>query len=160
MNSEDIFRKVESIENKWGKMKDKKRKKRGEKKDDDDDRVWWKKKSIFFKLKYWMYLLIRHQLDVMHTEKNICESIYETLLNILGKTKDGIKSMWDLKVLKISQKLALDVKKNNRTFLPPTCYTLTKEEKKRFCEALKSIKVPVGYSSNIQNLVSMKDLKL
>ena len=56
--------------------------------------------------------------------------------------------------------MAPDVKENNRTFLPPACYTLTKEEKKRFCEVLKSIKVPVGYSSNIQNLVSMKDLKL
>ena len=141
-------------------MKDKKRKKRGEKKDDDDDRVWWKKKSIFFKLEYWKYLLIRHQLDVMHIEKNVCESIYGTLLNIPGKTKDGIKSRWDLKVLKIRQKLAPDVKENNRTFLPPACYTLTKEEKKRFCEALKSIKVPVGYSSNIKNLVSMKDSKL
>ncbi|XP_024046507.1 uncharacterized protein LOC112100875 [Citrus clementina] len=160
LNSEAIFRKVESIENKWGKVKDKKRKKRGEKKDDDDDRVWWKKKSIFFKLEYWKYLLIRHQLDVMHIEKNVCESIYGTLLNIPGKTKDGIKSRWDLKVLKIRQKLAPDVKENNRTFLPPACYTLTKEEKKRFCEVLKSIKVPVGYSSNIQNLVSMKDLKL
>ncbi|KAK9214285.1 hypothetical protein WN944_006278 [Citrus x changshan-huyou] len=160
LNSEAIFRKVESIENKWGKVKDKKRKKRGEKKDDDDDRVWWKKKSIFFKLEYWKYLLIRHQLDVMHIEKNICESIYGTLLNIPGKTKDGIKSRWDLKVLKIRQKLAPDVKENNRTFLPPACYTLTKEEKKRFCEVLKSIKVPVGYSSNIQNLVLMKDLKL
>ena len=92
---------MESIENKWGKVKDKKRKKRGKKKDDDDDRVWWKKKSIFFKLEYWKYLLIRHQLDVMHIEKNICESIYGTLLNIPGKTKDGIKSRWDLKVLKI-----------------------------------------------------------
>ncbi|KAK9212492.1 hypothetical protein WN943_001874 [Citrus x changshan-huyou] len=160
LNSEAIFRKVESIENKWGKVKDKKRKKRGEKKDDDDNRVWWKKKSIFFKLEYWKYLLIRHQLDVMHIEKNVCKSIYGTLLNIPGKTKDGIKSRWDLKVLKIRQKLAPDVKENNRTFLPPACYTLTKEEKKRFCEVLKSIKVPVGYSSNIQNLVSMKDLKL
>jgi len=56
--------------------------------------------------------------------------------------------------------LALDVKENNRTFFPLACYTLTKEEKKRFYKALKSIKVPVGYSSNIKNLVSMKDLKL
>ncbi|XP_052297107.1 uncharacterized protein LOC127902292 [Citrus sinensis] len=103
---------------------------------------------------------IFRKLDVMHIEKNVCESIYGTLLNIPGKTKDGIKSRWDLKVLKIRQKLAPNVKENNRTFLPSTCSTLTKEEKKRFCEVLKRIKVPVGYSSNIQNLVSMKDLKL
>ena len=58
------------------------------------------------------------------------------------------------------KKLAPDVKENNRIFLPPACYTLTKEEKKRFCEALKSIKVPVGYSLNIKNILSMKYLKL
>ena len=95
MNGEAIFRKVENIENKWGRVKVKKHKKRGEKKDDDDDRVWWKKKSIFFKLEYWKYLFIRHQLDVMHIEKNIWESIYGTLLNIperpkMALSQDGI----------------------------------------------------------------------
>ena len=105
-------------------------------------------------------MFIRHQLDVMHIEKNICENTYKILLNISGKTKDDIKSRWDLKVLKIMKKLAPNVKENNRTFFPPACYTLTKEEKKMFCKALKSIKVPAGYSSNIKNLMSMKDLKL
>ena len=31
---------------------------------------------------------LRHNLDVMHIEKNICDSIIGTLLNIEGKTKD------------------------------------------------------------------------
>jgi hypothetical protein len=31
---------------------------------------WWKK-SIFFQLPYWKHLLVRHNLDVMHIEKNI-----------------------------------------------------------------------------------------
>ena len=72
----------------------------------------------------------------MHIENFFCESIYGILLNIPGKTKDGVKSRWDLKVLKIRKKLAHDVRENNRTFLPPACYTLTKEEKKRFYEEL------------------------
>ena len=45
-----------------------------------------------------------------------------------------------------------------RTYLPPACYTLTKEEKHRFCETLANLKVPDGYSSNIRNLVSVKEL--
>jgi hypothetical protein len=32
----------------------------------------WAKKSIFFKLTYWSTLKLRHNLDVMHIEKNIC----------------------------------------------------------------------------------------
>ncbi|XP_074377749.1 uncharacterized protein LOC141719270 [Apium graveolens] len=90
----------------------------------------WKKRSIFWDLPYWEHLQVRHCLDFMHIEKNVCESIIGTLLNIPGKTKDGIKARLDLK------------------------------EKISFCECLSSIKVPSGYSSNPKNLISMKDLKL
>ena len=96
----------------------------------------------------------------MHIEKNVCESIYGTLLHIPGKTKDGLKSRNDLVEMRIKDELAQTLKNNKRTFLPATCYTLTRDEKIRFCKALKSIKVPARYSSNIKNLVSMKDLKL
>ena len=47
----------------------------------------WKKKSIFFKLLYWSKLDVRHCIDIMHVEKNICDSIIGTLLNIKGKTR-------------------------------------------------------------------------
>ena len=32
-------------------------------------KVAWKKRSIFFYLKYWEFLYVRHVLDVMHIEK-------------------------------------------------------------------------------------------
>ncbi|XP_024043026.1 uncharacterized protein LOC112099786 [Citrus clementina] len=156
LNGEEIFQLVESIDNRWGKSNSKKRKSAN-----NDDLVWWKKKSIFYNLEYWKHLLVRHQLDVMHIEKNVCENIYGTLLYIPGKSKDGLKSRMDLLEMKIRPTLAPQVKgNNNRTWLPPACHTLTKEEKARFCAALKSIKVPTGYSSNIRNLVSKKDFKL
>lgn len=41
-------------------------------------------------------LLLRHNLDVMHIEKNVCDSILGTLLNIKGKTKDNLNSHLDL----------------------------------------------------------------
>jgi len=47
-----------------------------------------------------------------------------------------------------------------RSYLPPACYTMSRQEKISFCLCLKSVKVPQGYSSNIQSLVSMEDLKL
>ena len=31
------------------------------------------KKSIFFALKYWKYLHVRHNLNVMQIKKNVCE---------------------------------------------------------------------------------------
>ena len=57
---------------------------------------YWKKKSTLFDLEYWKYLHVRHNLDVMHIEKNDYESIISTLLNILGKTNDGLNSCLDL----------------------------------------------------------------
>ena len=55
-----------------------------------------KKKFIFFELPYWSKLDVRHCIHVMHVEKNICDSIIGTLLNIKGKTKDGINVHKDL----------------------------------------------------------------
>ena len=49
----------------------------------------FKKKSMFWKLPYQEILRVRHYIDVMHIEKNVCESILGTLLKIKGKRKDG-----------------------------------------------------------------------
>jgi hypothetical protein len=87
-----VLEQYESFEQvRFGKTSTKKRK------HDDDDR-WhnWRKKSIFFELPYWSSLLIRHNLDVMHIEKNICESILGTLLELEGKCKDGEKAWLDM----------------------------------------------------------------
>ncbi|GKD92523.1 uncharacterized protein Tco_1372360, partial [Tanacetum coccineum] len=65
-------------------------------KDNPDLPFNWKKKSIFFELEYWKDNLLRHNLDVMHIEKNVCESIVGTLMNLDGKTKDHIKARLDL----------------------------------------------------------------
>jgi hypothetical protein len=119
----------------------------------------WKKRSVFFQLPYWSSLDVRHCIDVMHVEKNVCDSIIGTLLNIKGKTKDGVNSRLDLKEMGIRQQLTPE-QRGSRTFLPPACYTLSKKEKTSFCECLEGIKVPQGYSSNIKRLVSVTDFKL
>jgi hypothetical protein len=119
----------------------------------------WKKKSIFFELPYWKSLYVRHFLDLMHIEKNVFDSLIGTLLNVPGKSKDGLNARLDLVSMKIRSELA-PVMKGNRKYLPPAAYTLSRKEKVVFCKFLDNIKVPEGFSSNIRNLVSMKDLKL
>jgi len=56
----------------------------------------WKKRSIFFDLPYWSNLHVHHCLDEMHVEKNVYDSLIGTLLNIKGKTKDGLECHHDL----------------------------------------------------------------
>ncbi|BBN69421.1 hypothetical protein Prudu_936S000200, partial [Prunus dulcis] len=117
---------------------------------ENGDRVCWKKKSIFFDLEYWKYLPVRHALDVMHIEKNVCDSIIGTLLEIPGKNKDGIAARLDL--LNMGVKTDLQPKYGERrTRLPPGPWNLSRAEKRE---------VPEGYSSNIKNLVSLQDSRL
>ncbi|CAH9096101.1 unnamed protein product [Cuscuta europaea] len=56
----------------------------------------WTKQSIFWELPYWKNLLIRHNLDLMHTEKNVFDNIFNTLMGVKGKTKDGLMSRKDV----------------------------------------------------------------
>ena len=56
---------------------------------------------MFFDLPYWCSLDVRHYLDVMHVEKNVCDSLIGTLLNILGKTKDSKTSRLDMEKMGI-----------------------------------------------------------
>ena len=97
---------------------------------------------------------LHHNLDVIHIEKNVCDSIIGTLLNIKGKTKDGIESRRDLVTMGIRQDLQPNLKENKLT-LPAASFTLSKEEKIIFCKHLSELKVPDSYSSNIANCVSV-----
>ncbi|XP_052291954.1 uncharacterized protein LOC127900771 [Citrus sinensis] len=95
----------------------------------------------------------------MHIEKNVCESLVGTLLDIPGKSKDGFAARMDLHEMGVRKQLLPRVGQNG-TKLPPACYTLSREEKKKFCKTLFELKVPDGYCSNFRNLISLQDLKL
>lgn len=120
----------------------------------------WKKRSIFFKLPYWKLLLMRHNLDVMHIEKNVGESVLGTLLRIEGKNKDGLKSRQDLQMLGIRPSLHPQETGTKKTMLPPAKFTLSKKEKDMIFNVLKNVKVPDGYSSNIARRFNSSDNKV
>ena len=158
----------------------------------------WKKKSIFWELPYGKDLQVRHCLDVMHIEKNVCDALLGTIMNIPKKTKDGkaVRKYFEKKglrpelwpVIQESKKKNKSINDNNeergedqvkrkrekkktaerkckgkeeqgkvdkKYYLPPACYTLSKEEKRKFCKCLYGIKVPSGYSSNMKRFVSL-----
>lgn len=96
----------------------------------------------------------------MHIEKNVCESILGTLLNLKGKSKDGIKSRKDLEELSIRCELHPQYKGGKSYYLPAAPHTLSKKEMKLFCSRLKKLKLPDGYSSNIGNCVSLEECKI
>ena len=59
----------------------------------------WVKKSIFWELPYWHTNLIRHNLDVMHIEKNIFDNIFYTVMDCPNRSKDNLKARLDIQLL-------------------------------------------------------------
>ncbi|KAA0053344.1 hypothetical protein E6C27_scaffold27G00320 [Cucumis melo var. makuwa] len=101
-NGNAIDTQLKDFQNFFGKVDKKKRKRQKELKG------MWKKRSIFFDLPYWKELVLRHNLDVMHVEKNVCESIIGTLLDINGKSKDGYNARKDFSFV-WTRSISLDV---------------------------------------------------
>jgi hypothetical protein len=121
----------------------------------------WKKKSIFFTLPYWQYNVLRHNLDVMHIEKNVCDNIIFTLLNQEGKSKDNYKAREDLVDMRIRSMLHPEPSPNNsKMLLPRACYQMTTKQKDAFLSVLKNIKAPDECSSNISRCVHVKQRKI
>ncbi|XP_021746079.1 uncharacterized protein LOC110711949 [Chenopodium quinoa] len=158
-----------------------------------DPHALFKKESIFWKLEYWKEHDVRHCLDVMHIEKNVCDAVVGTIMGIHGKTKDEKSARLDLEAwgvrpelwvqpkegkAKVMEKvredggnkrkgerkgkgISVSKKKDEKMYLPPACYTLSKEEKRKFCACLYDIKVASGFSSNMKRFVSLnRELKL
>jgi hypothetical protein len=96
----------------------------------------------------------------MHVIKNVFDNIIGTLLDMPRKTKDGLKSCTDLVQFDLRPELHPILRPNGKHFVPPASYTLTVAEKKVFCQCLRGVQGPTGFSSNISKLVSMSDLSI
>jgi hypothetical protein len=101
-----------------------------------------------------------HAIDTKHVVKGVFESTIDTLLDIPVTTKDGLIASRDLQKLEIRTQLHPKKRPNGKYYLPPDSFALTLEEKKVFYRCLRGVKVPIRFSSNIKNLVSMSDLKM
>ena len=118
-----------------------------------------KRKAFFSNCHIGKPLFLRHNLDVMHIEKNIYDSIVGTLLSIDGKSKDNMNSCLDLQAMGIRDQLH-PIEIGNRVILSAACYSLTSNEKKEFYKFFKEVKVPDDYASNISRCIQVNDRKI
>ena len=79
------------------------------------------KRSIFWELPYWKTNILRHNLDVMHIEKNVFDNIFNTVMDVKGKTKDNIKSRFDVALFCNSKNMEL-VRDGSRVAKPRAYY--------------------------------------
>ncbi|XP_074342254.1 uncharacterized protein LOC141679736 [Apium graveolens] len=156
LSGTDIEDLLSNFQNQFGKKKKEPGRKKVKKVDSP-----FKKKSVFFNLPYWSHNLHRHNLDVMHIEKNICDNILGTLLNMAGKTKDYVNARLDLQELGIRKALhpvrSLDGK---HLEIRAAVFDMTNKEKDLFCAVLKNVKLPYGSASNISRYVHTEERKI
>ena len=55
--------------------------------------------SGLWRLPYTDDLLLPHNINMMHSEKNIAEALFRTIMDISDKTKDNVKARVDLATL-------------------------------------------------------------
>ncbi|WMV33298.1 hypothetical protein MTR67_026683 [Solanum verrucosum] len=116
----------------------------------------WKKRSIFWDLPYCSSNMIRHNLDVMHIEKNVFDNVFNTVLNVDGKTKDNPKARQE--VVKYCNRPELA--RNPDGSYPKAAYTIDKNEKKVLFDWLEGVKFPDGYVSNMSRCLDTDKFKL
>ncbi|XP_074327411.1 uncharacterized protein LOC141665331 [Apium graveolens] len=113
----------------------------------------WTHITSFFDLPYWDSLRLRHCINVMHTEKNVFDNIFHTIL-CSAKMKDTTKSREDLKAMGIMQELWM-----NGRHRPRARYELTRDQLKLLCKWVHRLKLPDGCSSNLKRCCKIAQLK-
>ena len=96
-------------------------------------------------------------MDVIHIEKKNFDNIFNTVMNVKGKTKDNAKSRKDLKEFCHRPELHRD---ENANKYPKACYTLDKDGKEQLCKWIKKLKFPDGYVSNLGRCVDLGGNKI
>lgn len=119
----------------------------------EDESIQWRKRSIFFDLPYWKINLLRHNLDVMHIEKNVCENVIYTLLGDSEKSKDNPQARKDLREMGIRQELWPNENENYR----PSLFTILNIKKNGFkkdvfLRTLKNVKMPVDMQATFRDV--------
>jgi hypothetical protein len=56
----------------------------------------WTHICALWKLPYAQALILMHNIDVIHKERNVAKSIISTCIDITGKTKDNFKARRDI----------------------------------------------------------------
>ena len=121
------------------------------------NRQCWTNVSVFRKFPYLSSLKIRHCLDIMHIERNVCDNILATILAIEGKTKDGPRAREALKQRKIRTKQhQSNEHKANRT-VPDAPFLVKKEDHEDVFNWFRNVKYPLGYAGSLRNKVKLVD---
>jgi hypothetical protein len=69
-------------------------------------------------------MMVQYNFDAMQIERNVCDNIINTLLNIARKSKDNLNACLDLQALGIRSDLHPVEQEDNQYYLAPAPYSM------------------------------------
>lgn len=120
----------------------------------------WSHITGLWQLPYFKKLLLPHNIDVMHNEKNMGEAIWNTCFDIADKTKDNVKARQDLELICNRPNMHLVLKPNGQWHRPRAPFCIDKDDKPIILEWFKALKFPDGYAANIKRGVNLQTKKI
>jgi hypothetical protein len=103
--------------------------------------------------------MLRHNIDVMHNEKNVAEAVLSTCLDIQDKTKDNVKARLDMADICDRPTLNMTKSTNGRWQKPRAKYCVTKEDKLTIMKWFKDLKFPDRFAANLKKAVNLSQCK-
>jgi hypothetical protein len=116
----------------------------------------WTHKCALWEIPYAKALIVMHNIDVMHQEHNVGESILSTCMSFTDKTKDNHKATKDLAL--ICNRPSLELKSHGGKPRAPFC--LKARDRKGVLIWLKNLKFPDGDATSFRRAVNLDTGKL
>jgi hypothetical protein len=106
----------------------------------------WTHKCVLWELSYMSVLILMHNIDIMHQERNMSESIISTCMSFSSKTKDNRKVRQDL--VELCNCSSLELKVNGGK--PHASFCLKPQHRKEVMRWMKGLKFPDGYTAGLR----------
>ena len=119
----------------------------------------WTHKSGLERLPYYDDLL-PHNIDVMHTEKNVAEALWGTLMDT-KKSKDNVKARVDQARLCDRPKLNMAPPRAGKLWRKPKAhFVLTRAQRREVLEWFQTLMFPDGYAANLKRGVNLATMRI
>jgi hypothetical protein len=113
----------------------------------------WTHKLGLTRLPYYDDLLLQCNIDVMHTEKNVAETLWATVMDIPDKSKDNIKTRVDLAALCDRPNQEMKQPSGGKTWRrPKDDFVLSRAQRMEVLQWIKMLMFLDGYAANLSRV--------
>ena len=116
----------------------------------------WTHISSLYRISYMDDILLPHNVDAMHTEKNIGETNYATIMGNPNKSRDNVKARSDVAELCDRPQLHMIPPTSGKAWKKPKAdFVLTAPQRKEVLQWFQTLMFPDGFASNLRRGVNL-----